>query len=570
MRNPSLDKIMENNLGKTRNVRSSAQASLPSNGWLSKYDDGGFATTDTTTVAPSDAERQFITNWNNSPMAQQMLQTSVDKDDPWGRNSAYVKDITNTRNALTKKAQIKLLPQDQLIKQHDSIPGGSPAGPGLGGYATTQINKPKAVASAFLNMVTTPFVANMIGNNKAYTAVDATNFNAVQPKIYTNKDNLDQILETNLHELSHASDFNGRLIPDSDVKKMDVFARGIKGAPGTILDDFQQYVAEPTETRARLMNFRYNAANQKLYNPFKEKITLDQLRNYKTTPGGYDPLMQLRDVYSDEEILNLLNSVSKTNNGQQQTTAKFGGMYDDGGFTTTDTTTSPVNVNVSNLNNVEWGKLQNQFANKPVRTSPTSTIQEKPLESGWIVDRATGKMHIIKNNKPSKAYNVLTGRSTEGMVNPEIFYPEENMKVQDQATVPGYYILNPQGYNMSKEDIEKHKNKIRVTTPISAFGYNAPDASGISLYQTEPAVHKNDFNNYPNSVAYTEAMKNIGTHGCIGTDCNKPQDWNDLNNASSSDTLRIYDSRTNQGKAYGKLYGFKKGGQTNSWLNKYL
>ena len=275
--------------------------------------------------ASSDVERQFITNWNNSPMSQQMLQASVDKDDPWGRNSVYVKDITNARNTLTNKAQIKLLSQDQLIKEHNLQPGASPAGPSLGGFAATEINRPKAIGSGFLNMVTTPLIANVIGNNKAYSNIDFNNINNIQPKIYTNKDNLDQILETNLHELSHASDFNGQLIPDSDVKKMNIFARGIKGAPSPVLDKFQQYVAGPTETRARLMNFRYNAANQKLYDPFKEKINLDQLKNYKSTPGGFDPLEQLKMVYSDEEILNLLNSVSKTDNTQPQTMAAYGG-----------------------------------------------------------------------------------------------------------------------------------------------------------------------------------------------------------------------------------------------------
>ena len=83
--------------------------------------------------------------------------------------------------------------------------------------------------------------------------------------------------------------------------------------------------AEPTETRARLMNFRYNAANQGIYDPFKEKINLDQLKKYKQTPGGYDPLEQLKYVYTDQQIVELLNSVSKTPKSIENNTAKYGG-----------------------------------------------------------------------------------------------------------------------------------------------------------------------------------------------------------------------------------------------------
>jgi hypothetical protein len=281
----------------------------------------------TTTTIPPNPEKQFVTNWNNSPMAQQMLQASVNQDDPLGRNSAFVKDITNARNILTNKAQIKLLPKAELIREYNSNSNKTKASPGLGGFAGNELNKPKAFGSTIFNMFTTPFVANMIGNKKAYYAVDAHNVNAVQPKIYTNSDNLNQIPETNVHELSHASDFNGLLIPDSDVKKMDMFARGIPGGYSPYLNDFQKYVAKPTETRARLTGFRYNAANQKLYNPFTEKITLDQLKKYKSTSGGYDPLLQLREVYSDPEIVNLLNSISKTNQNSQSNNAAYGGSY---------------------------------------------------------------------------------------------------------------------------------------------------------------------------------------------------------------------------------------------------
>jgi hypothetical protein len=139
--------------------------------------------------------------------------------------------------------------------------------------------------------------------------------------------------ETVMHELSHASDYGGYFMPNSDKRKIDLYAYDApKGNPlrGKLnkLDSHGEYIADPTETRARLMNFRYNSLNQNLYNPFEEEITLDKLKKYKETSGGYDPLMQLREVYSDKEIIDMLNTISKTENNTdaQAMMAAYGGL----------------------------------------------------------------------------------------------------------------------------------------------------------------------------------------------------------------------------------------------------
>jgi hypothetical protein len=52
--------------------------------------------------------------------------------------------------------------------------------------------------------------------------------------------------------------------------------------------------------------------NQGIYNPFTEKATRGMLDSYKTlTDESYDPLLQLRKVYSDDEIFNMLNTISR-------------------------------------------------------------------------------------------------------------------------------------------------------------------------------------------------------------------------------------------------------------------
>jgi hypothetical protein len=121
-------------------------------------------------------------------------------------------------------------------------------------------------------------------------------------------DSNNQIL---IHELGHASDASGHLMPNADQQKIKRYSYGIDGKRK--LTDFQKYVANPTETRARLLNFRYNAKNQGLYNPFTEKATFDSLKKYKDRLGnGIDPLEQLRMVYDDKQILDMLNTISQS------------------------------------------------------------------------------------------------------------------------------------------------------------------------------------------------------------------------------------------------------------------
>ena len=85
--------------------------------------------------------------------------------------------------------------------------------------------------------------------------------------------------------------------------------------------NWANYVADPTETRARVIAIRQRAADLGIYDPFTQEIDnkqykklLEQEKNLTDKPG-FNPLGQLRDMYSDEEIQDLLNTMSfNTNN----------------------------------------------------------------------------------------------------------------------------------------------------------------------------------------------------------------------------------------------------------------
>ena len=82
--------------------------------------------------------------------------------------------------------------------------------------------------------------------------------------------------------------------------------------------DWTDYVGEDTETRARLNTFRQIAQEQGIYDPFtqgvSEKLYYDKIKNFKMSNSkieGFNPIKQLQDAFSDEEIIWMLNNISK-------------------------------------------------------------------------------------------------------------------------------------------------------------------------------------------------------------------------------------------------------------------
>lgn len=311
-----------------------------------QYAEEGVIVTKTTTKRPDDGSdlKDFMINWNNSPMATQMLQASVDKDDPAGINSIYARKIRDQRNYLTSNAPMHHMTKEELIKEYNknSYKGASE---GLGGFARP-VKSDYNTLRDFPNMFVNPGAfARYFGNNTKHDIYSRVGvFNPENFKYEVHSQDFDGDKEaryqTWIHELSHAGDYGGLFIPISDKKKMDSYAYGVGNwspTRGKInefgyypLNDFQKYVAEPTETRARLMNFRYNAKNQNLYDPFTQKVTKEMLDKYKHSDNpevmGYDPLHQLRLIYSDDEIIDLLNSVSKAEptKGRNMDKAEYG------------------------------------------------------------------------------------------------------------------------------------------------------------------------------------------------------------------------------------------------------
>ena len=332
------------------------QEQLPENGMAyggNYYAKNGLAVTTNTTKKPTADQamansKNFMQGWMNSPMYMQML----NKSDP---NSTYINSPFSKPIIVGDINTGRQLQLDNIHFTHRK-PTKKEAQEGTAAFAQSGM----------------PFHSPMAGPAVSWRDGDQT-YPALTFLDYKENQG-DDINSDAVHETSHATDYSGYFIPDADLAMMNKFRSGdYKSSPmykrhlskyGTNAglndpkwvskkNEWLDYVNDPTETRARLNDFRFRAKEQGIYDPFTQKFDLKYLKNYKPIPSGdsgsFDPINQLRDSYSDEEIQTMLNSISKTKGNANSDQAKYGGtsplgMYATGGGADP-TTTTTVNPN---------------------------------------------------------------------------------------------------------------------------------------------------------------------------------------------------------------------------------
>ena len=236
-------------------------------------------------------EKEFLTQWTNSPMGQSMLSESLNG------NKKLIDRTTNKRINNLKSVNINI---DDNIDY-------------LGRYKSG----PHSISMNSDLLQEGPFVLG-------------SDFSSVLG-----------------HELSHAqdyspgSDFNKLTIPLSDQKfinnlvKESVSANKEQlkkdGASKTSRKKSKRrfnYIGDPTETRARLNEIRSDYQGGKtedMPSIFNSKVSPEMMDLMK----GNSQFKELQEVYSDDQILELLNTISSTtNNNDMRGYAKFGGSLD--------------------------------------------------------------------------------------------------------------------------------------------------------------------------------------------------------------------------------------------------
>lgn len=245
----------------------------------------------------SDKGQQFMKDWQNSPMYWEMLSNSLPGD-----QSKYMPYYASGRDN-----QLSILNPLYMTEA----------------YTPDEWSKSTGLTAA----------AESVGEGRVY----------IYPKTYSDIPQF--ALPT--HEYSHVADDNGRLIPQKDIDLM----RSFLGDPMERKRQFSNYdydtsnegrqkikaqydyISNPTETRARLNELRFLGKESGIYDPFTQKVTPEifkQLNNLESSPGYNQPLEDLRDVYTDEQILEMLNTISKNNESNQEFNfAQKGGQQGD-------------------------------------------------------------------------------------------------------------------------------------------------------------------------------------------------------------------------------------------------
>lgn len=153
--------------------------------------------------------------------------------------------------------------------------------------------------------------------------------------------------DLDIHEVSHQLDYNGKAIPQTDINLMKKYQKIVPISSYEELPfwkqlyttpqerseqvknnlEFKNYVADNTEVLARLRTGKYLAKKEGIYDPFTEKINMDQYKKLKKVMGsdGYNPIDQLEDIYTPEQIIDMMNKIAKNKNTKNSDVAKYGG-----------------------------------------------------------------------------------------------------------------------------------------------------------------------------------------------------------------------------------------------------
>ena len=216
-----------------------------------------------------------------------------------------------------------------------------------------------------------------------------------------------------------------RLIPEKDINLMKSFysdnkvyknlfnKSALKKEELNKQREWFNYVSEPTETRARLNDIRYNAKTHGIYDPFTQKVTpeiLNEIKELTKKAGGFDPFNQLQGVYSDEEILKLLNTVSQNEQSDEDPNiaiARNGLRQEQKGLVNLDNLLNFTNYNESESDG--WlDKYQDGGPIPGTSIKPLELKKELPFEK---IPTTDNKKIVIDNFSPDYDY-IVEGDNT--------------------------------------------------------------------------------------------------------------------------------------------------------------
>jgi hypothetical protein len=331
-------------------------------------------------------QARFMKDWMNSPMYDEMLDNST---------TGYFdkRYLTSGRNSNFNDIKVQLHPQPE-----DS--------PNTGASSNSETGLIKLFPLGAKGQALEGMLAHEISHSSDKPRFLNTNSSSkfIPRNKYNNKGIEEEV----------------RLIPEKDINLMKSFysdnnvyknlfnKSALKNKDLNEQREWFNYVSEPTETRARLNDIRYNAKKYGIYDPFTQKVTpeiLNEIKELTKKAGGFDPFYQLQGVYSDEEILKLLNTVSQNEQPDENpyiATAKNGLRQEQKGLVNLDNLINFTNYNKPESNG--WlDKYEDGGTVPPVISKQVNLKQEIPFEK---IPTTDNKKIVIDNFSPSYDYIV--------------------------------------------------------------------------------------------------------------------------------------------------------------------
>lgn len=307
-------------------------------------------------------QKRFMKDWMNSPMYDEMVDNST---------TGYFdeKYLNSGRNSNFNNTKVQILPQ----------PKNRPNSGATSNSETGLINLyPLGAESSAID--------GMLAHEFSHSSDRPTSWSTSW---------VDKLRPVNKYNTNINDDKEVRLIPEKDINLMKSFysdnnvykklfnKSALKNEDLNEDREWFNYVSEPTETRARLNDIRYNAKKYNVYDPFTEKVTpeiLNKIKKLTKKAKGFDPFNQLQNIYSDEEILNLLNTVSQNeqpNENSNIAIAKNGRRQEQKGLVNLDDLT-----NFTNYNKQQPDGWLNKYAEGGVLSSTPSNPEEYDIKEG--------------------------------------------------------------------------------------------------------------------------------------------------------------------------------------------
>lgn len=293
------------------------------------------------------------------------------------------------------------------------------------------------------------------------------------------------------HELSHSTDrplanSNERLIPQADIdqikSRINLDTDPLHSAGrrlhipefwsdygSTPIEGAVNYFSSPTEVRARLNDIRYNLnkAGVDIFNKPVTQEDLDQL-NTRTKQGLYE----LQGIYPKEDILWLLNNISKNDSSKESNYAQVGGSinwldtYQDGGKvalrtgnTFDDEIFNPFMSMVAGALDTA-GEWTNDFLGSTAESLKNNLVSSPFAPMVWSTE-AKAKPWLFENVRPVQYPGIVSsaialGMGAAGATRPPVRDPQGDYDIGEEAwrralgleTKPKYIV--PSKYKPSK------------------------------------------------------------------------------------------------------------------------